>query len=197
MDAMTLNTSTFRWPTNEIDAERQAAAYLPVHGTRSDGLPSPWPTDKEFPKPGTVLRSLTQWFRQTGPQPLGDVPSLTNQWLTGIPASHHVMRNGLPWLHKHQVELWPAVAVTALLAKWDAVQHGQESPFAVPAVQDAVRLWTIDQDIRQHVHEAVQKVAQATHQVPVIDEHVIESLITTWRDVLDPKPANAVATLTE
>ncbi len=56
-------TATRNWPTNEIDAERQAAAYLPLQGTKSTLLPQPWPQqDPGFPGLSTVLRSLTQWF---------------------------------------------------------------------------------------------------------------------------------------
>ena len=31
------------WPRDEATAERQAAAYLPLQGTKSTLLPQPWP----------------------------------------------------------------------------------------------------------------------------------------------------------
>ena len=74
------------WPRDEATAERQAAAYLPLQGTKSTLLPQPWPQqDPGFPGLSTVLRSLTQWFRQRDLQPLCQVPQLTNQWLRSIP----------------------------------------------------------------------------------------------------------------
>ncbi len=157
-------TATRNWPTNEIDAERQAAAYLPLQGTKSTLLPHPWPQDPGFPGPSTVLRSLTQWFRQRDPQPLCQVPRLTSQWLRSIPESHRVMRQGVPWLTTHEPECWPIVAVTALLAHWEAIQHGQETQLVVPAVQEAVQLWQLDQAIRQHLHEAVGRVSKTLQE---------------------------------
>ena len=193
-------TSTRNWPTNEIDAERQAAAYLPLQGNRSDLLPSRWPNPKEekFPKPATVLRELTAWFARHGPQPMTTIPQCTQRWLTEIPPTHGVMQAGVSWLQSQNEALWPSVAVANLLAMWDSVRHGQPSPFTVPAVQDAVRLWTIDQDMRKHAHEAVQKVYQITHQVPLIDETMLDAMIAVWREVMEPEqPALASAVTKE
>ncbi|PSR21056.1 MAG: hypothetical protein C7B43_21525, partial [Sulfobacillus benefaciens] len=59
---------------------------------------------------------------------------------------------------------WPIVAVTALLAHWEAIQHGQETQLVVPAVQEAVQLWQLDQAIRQHLHEAVGRVSKTLQE---------------------------------
>lgn len=153
-------TLTRSWPHDPQTAERQAAAYLPLHGNRIDRLPRPWPEAEGFPKPGTVLRELTAWFTQAGPQSMPEIPRCTAEWLSSIPVTHTVMLTGVPWLQDHREALWPSVAVANLLAMFAAVQHGQDSPFVVSAVQDAVAQWLIFQAIRTHVHAAISRVAK-------------------------------------
>ena len=187
METMTLlSTSTRNWPTNTAEAERQAAAYLPLHGSRTDLLPRPWPTSDEepFPKPTTVLRELTTWLSKVGPQPITSVPECTHRWLAEIPPSHGVMRAGIPWLQEHQDGLWPSVAVADLLSMWESVRHGQPTPFIVPAVQEAVELWTIYQAMRTHVHAAIGHVAKTQGLLPNPDPVVVDALIAAWRDRL-------------
>ncbi len=188
MDTMTLlNTSTISWPTSPAEAERQAAAYLPLHGSRTDLLPRPWPTSQDeepFPKPTTVLRELTTWLSKVGPQPITSVPQCTQQWLMEIPPSHVVMRAGIPWLQAHNEALWPSVAVADLLSLWETVRRGQPTPFTVPAVQEAVELWTIYQAMRTHVHAAIGHVAKTQGLLPNPDPVVVDALIAAWRDRL-------------
>lgn len=190
METMTLNTSTFRWPINADEAERQAAAYLPLHGARKDLLPHPWPTptEEKFPKPTTVLRELTSWFARVGPQPITTIPTCTQRWLTEIPPSHGVMCKGLTWLQEHQEDLWPSVAVADLLAMWESVQHGRSTPFAVPAVQEAVELWMIYQAMRTHVHAAIGHVAKTQGLLPSADPEVLDALIAAWKEQLESAP---------
>lgn len=187
MDTLTL---TQNWPINAAEAERQAAAYLPLHGSRTDLLPRPWPTPakEKFPKPATVLRELTGWFARVGPQPLTTVPECARRWLMDILPSHVVMRAGLSWLQERQEDLWPSVAVADLLAMWESVQHGQPTPFAVPAVQEAVELWVIYQAMRTHVHSAIGHVAKAQGLLPSAEPVVVDALIAAWRERLESAP---------
>jgi len=174
------------WPSEAQAAERQAASYLPLRGSRTDLLPEPWPTDKGFPKPATALRSITAWFAQNGPQPMTAVPNCTDRWLSEIPKSHEIMHNGVDWLRQQGSALWPSLAVADLLAMWEAGQRGEPSPFSVPAVRDAVELWTIYQAIRAHVHAAIGKVAKEQGLLPSADPTTIDALVTAWRERIDP-----------
>jgi len=122
-------------------------------------------------------------------------PTCTTRWLASIPDSHQVMQNGLPWLTAHQTDLWPSVAIADLLAMWAAVEHGVDDPFTVPAVRDAVELWTIYQAIRQHVHAAVSKVAKEQQLLPTADPATIDALITTWRERIAPPALASTATM--
>ncbi len=126
---MTTTSLIIAWPTDESAAQR-LAVYLPLHGTRVDLLPGPWPEPAaaafpetaKFPKPRMVLRELTAWFGRMGPQPMAAVPALTQTWLSPVPNTHPIMQAGVPWLRQHSAALWPAVAVTNLLAMYEAIQ---------------------------------------------------------------------------
>lgn len=177
------------WPTDEAAAQRQAAAYLPLHGNRTDVLPAPWPqgtATAPFPTPRVVWRELTAWFGRVGPQPMVAVPALTPRWLAEIPPTHTVMHAGIPWLRTQGPALWPAVAVGNLLAMYEAIQQGQESRFVVPAVQDAVAQWLIFQAMRTYLHEAVGRVVKERGMLPSADPAVVEALIQAWRERLGP-----------
>lgn len=179
-------TLTRVWPTNPASAERQAAAYLPLRGSRIDLLPTAWPDTEGFPKPATVLRELTAWFAQVGPQPMVSIPDCVEQWLTSIPATHTVMLVGVPWLREQGDALWPTVAVANLIAMYEAIQHGGENPFVVTAVQDAVEQWMIFQAIRTHLHAAIGRVAKQQGVLPSSEPQVLDALITAWQAQLGP-----------